>query len=57
MKQKQITTEEILYIIAFIAALGVRLLRLGIAPLSDFEASWALQALDVARGKSYSHWS
>ena len=50
MKQKQITTEEILYIIAFIAALGVRLLRLGIAPLSDFEASWALQALDVARG-------
>jgi len=50
MKEKRITTEEILYIIAFIFALGVRLLRLGIAPLSDFEASWALQALDVARG-------
>jgi hypothetical protein len=50
MKEKRITTEEILYIIAFIVALGVRLLRLGMAPLSDFEASWALQALDVARG-------
>ena len=50
MKEKRITTEAILYIIAFIVALGVRLLRLGMAPLSDFEASWALQALDVARG-------
>jgi len=50
MNEKRISTEQILYIIAFIIALGVRLLRLGIAPLSDFEASWALQALDVARG-------
>jgi len=50
MNEKWISTEQILYIIAFIIALGVRLLRLGIAPLSDFEASWALQALDVARG-------
>jgi hypothetical protein len=50
MKAKWVTTEEILYIIAFAVALGVRLLRLGTAPLSDFEATWALQALDVARG-------
>jgi len=50
MKEKRITTEEVFYIIAFVVAIGVRLLRLGMAPLSNYEASWALQALDVARG-------
>ena len=50
MAEKRITTENLLFIIAFVVALAVRLLRLGVAPLSDFEASWALQALDIARG-------
>lgn len=50
MAEKRITTEKLLFIIAFAVALAVRLLRLEVAPLSDFEASWAVQALDIARG-------
>jgi len=52
MAEKRITTEKLLFIIAFVVALAVRLFRLGVAPLSDFEASWALQALDIARGSA-----
>jgi hypothetical protein len=43
------TIETVLYILAFLLALGLRLLNLGQAPLSDGEAAWALQALQVAR--------
>jgi hypothetical protein len=50
MKTNRLTIEHLLYVLAFLLALGVRLLNLGDAPLSDFEAGWALQALDVARG-------
>jgi hypothetical protein len=50
MKDKRVTKEQLIYIIAFVVALGIRLLRLGMVPLSDFEANWALQALDVSRG-------
>jgi hypothetical protein len=46
----RITTELGLYILAFALAVGVRLLHLGAAPLSEFEASWALQALNISRG-------
>jgi hypothetical protein len=46
----RITTEHGLYILAFALATGVRLLHLGAAPLSEFEASWALQALQISRG-------
>ena len=52
MKRPQVTIEQALYLIAFIVALGIRLYNLGAAPLSDIEASWALQALDVARGEA-----
>jgi hypothetical protein len=44
-----ITTETALYLLAFFLALVLRLLNLGQSPLTDGEATWALQALQVAR--------
>ncbi|RME08220.1 MAG: hypothetical protein D6803_01780 [Anaerolineae bacterium] len=47
MKQaRELTVEDLLYLLAFLIALGVRLLHLGSAPLSDAEADLALRALD-----------
>ncbi|MBE0408710.1 MAG: hypothetical protein IBX69_03145 [Anaerolineales bacterium] len=48
---RSITLEHGLYILAFALAAGVRLLQLGAAPLSEFEANWALQALQVSKGE------
>ncbi len=45
-------TEHLLYLLAFLLALGLRLAALGNAPLSDFEAAWAIQSLELARGTS-----
>src|SRR5512146_1448398 len=42
--------EPLLYALAFLLALAVRLVKLDAAPLSDNEARWALQALGVAQG-------
>ncbi len=42
--------ESLLYAVAFLLALAVRLIKLGSLPLSDTEASLALQALGVAQG-------
>src|SRR5512140_603598 len=42
--------EPILYALAFFLALFVRLIKLDSLPLSDTEATWALQALGVAQG-------
>jgi hypothetical protein len=42
--------EPLLYTLAFILALAVRVMQLGAAPLTDAEATWALQALGVAQG-------
>ncbi|HUH97864.1 MAG TPA: hypothetical protein VLZ89_10925 [Anaerolineales bacterium] len=39
-----------LYLLAFLLALAVRLIRLGTWTLTDLEAQWALQALGVAHG-------
>lgn len=50
MLKKHLTIEYALYTLAFVLALGIRFLNLGVAPLSDHEATWALQALDIARG-------
>ena len=50
MKRYLLTIEHSLYLLAFLLALGVRLLRLGVAPLSEFEAGWALQALGLSHG-------
>ncbi len=52
MKRQILTIEHSLYLLAFLLALGVRVLRLGAAPLSEFEAGWALQALGLSQGKS-----
>jgi hypothetical protein len=50
MKANKITTWVPLYWLAFLLALGLRLYRLGAAPLSEAEAGWALQALGLAHG-------
>jgi hypothetical protein len=50
MKAYKITTEHLLYWLAFFLALGLRLFQLGAAPLSDIEAGWALQVLGLAHG-------
>lgn len=42
--------EPLLYVLAFLVALTVRLIQLGAQPLTDTEAKWALQALGVAQG-------
>ena len=42
--------ESGLYLLALLIGLVVRLIGLGAQPLSDLEAAWALQALDVANG-------
>jgi hypothetical protein len=49
MNLRRINLEITLYLLAFILALGVRLYHLGEAPLSDEEAAWAVQALQVTR--------
>ena len=40
-----------LYWLAFLIAIGFRIIQLGASPLSDSEAVLALQALDIARGQ------
>lgn len=50
MRTSRLTVESGLYALAFLLAIGLRLLNLGSTPLSDYEASWALQALELARG-------
>src|SRR5512146_1542679 len=42
--------EPLLYGLAFILALAIRVVKLDTPPLSDNEARWALQALGVAQG-------
>jgi hypothetical protein len=50
MKASKFPYEHYFYWLAFLVALLLRLYQLGAAPLSDAEASWALQALGQARG-------
>src|SRR4030067_1906443 len=51
MKINRINTEHGLFLLAVALALALRLLRLGVAPLSDYEAEWALRALQVSGGE------
>jgi len=51
MKANKTTTEQYLFWLAFLIALGMRLYQLGAAPLTDVEAGWALQALGLAHGE------
>jgi hypothetical protein len=50
MIKRKITIEHLLFLLAFMIALGIRMLALGRQPLSDYEAIWALQSLDVTEG-------
>ncbi len=50
MFSRHLTLEHALYALAFALAMTLRFLHLGALPLSDFEADWAFQALQVARG-------
>ncbi len=50
MKSRTLNLENGLYLLAFLLGLTLRLIHLGLAPLTDVEATWALQALDLARG-------
>jgi hypothetical protein len=52
MKSRQPNTELIFYVLAFLLAISLRLFQLGVAPLSDAEAGWALQALGLAHGEA-----
>lgn len=52
------TNEDLLYLLAFAAALLMRLTALGLHPLTEHEAGFALQAWQSARGETfvmYSH--
>jgi hypothetical protein len=51
MKTIRWNIEHTLYALIFLLALGVRLARLGAFPLSNFEAGWALTALDLSVGR------
>jgi len=48
--QQRITLEQVLFSLAFLLALVLRFLNLGVQPLTDLEAKWALQAAEIARG-------
>jgi len=50
MNSFRLKNEGWLYWLAFLLALGFRLIQLGASPLADSEATVALQALDVAQG-------
>jgi hypothetical protein len=51
MNSPQLKNEGWFYWLAFLIALGFRLIQLGATPLTDSEASLALQALHIAQGK------
>ena len=52
MNFSRLKYEAWLYGLAFLIALGFRFLQLGASPLTDSEATLALQALQIARGAS-----
>src|SRR5512146_2547229 len=52
MNSSSIKNEGWLYWLAFLIALGLRLIQLGASPLTDSEATLALQALHIALGKA-----
>jgi len=52
MNSSPLKNEGWLYWLAFLLALGFRLLQLGASPLTDSEATLALQALHIAQGEA-----
>lgn len=51
IQTRQLKTEHLLYLLALGMALGLRLFRLGDAPLSDFEAGKAIQSWYAVHGE------
>jgi hypothetical protein len=52
-ERSPITLETTLYALVFVLALGLRLTNLGAAPLSETEASFAMQSFKLARGQPF----
>ena len=52
MNVSRLKYEGWLYWLAFLIALGFRMIQLGASPLTDSEATLALQALHIAQGKA-----
>jgi hypothetical protein len=52
MDSSRLKNEGWLYWLAFLIALGFRIIQLGTSPLADSEATLALQALHIAQGKA-----
>lgn len=52
MKFPRVTNQDLLFFLAFSLGVGLRFTNLGAAPLSDFEAQWALQALSLSQGET-----
>ncbi len=52
MNFSRLKNEGWLYWLAFLIALGFRIIQLGACPLTDSEATFALQALHIAQGKA-----
>ena len=52
MNSSPIKNEGWLYGLAFLIALGFRMIQLGASPLTDSEATLALQALHIAQGRA-----
>ena len=50
MTYRHFKHEGWLYALAFLLALGLRLIQLGVMPLTDLEAAPALQALHITQG-------
>ena len=51
MKLSRITIEQALFFLILLIALGIRILRIADVPLSDYEATNALQAFQVSNGE------
>jgi len=56
MNSSPFKNEGWLYGLAFLLALGFRLIQLGASPLTDSEATLALQALHIARDRFARQW-
>jgi hypothetical protein len=52
MNSSRLKNEGWLFWLAFLLALGFRIIQLGASPLTDSEATLALQALHIAQGKA-----
>ena len=52
MNSSRLKYESWLYGLAFLLALGLRFIQLGASPLTDSEATFALQAFQLAQGKT-----